>query len=123
MSDIHVLDGTGNGGVRVVFHFAVPSANNDVAVNWRTALVNSGLGGSTAMAEGTGPGQIATAEKSQLEAGEVHEYPVEFPVRSGGTAAAELRVSLRALYTARKGAVLASIQDRLRWFGHTESEA
>ena len=66
MADMHVL--TGNGSKwRVVMHFAVPGGNNAAGVSWADALVNSGLGGMTEMAEGTGPGQIAAAEKSQIQ--------------------------------------------------------
>lgn len=123
MAEIHVLTGDADGNVSVAMHFAVPNQNNSVGVNYRTALVNSQIGGSTAMVEGAGPGQITTAEKAQIEAGERYEYPIAFPVASGGLAPAKIRAALRSLYTARKIAVLAALQGRLRWFGHTESEA
>ena len=122
MADIHVLTGGNRGDVLVAMHFAVPDQDNSVGVKYRTALVNSQIGGSTRLPEGCGPGQIAAAEKTQVENGEVHEYVCSFPIGSGGAAAAELRASLRALYTARKQSVLTTLQDRLRWFGHEESE-
>ena len=50
MSDMHVLEGDGTKW-RIVMHFAVPNANNLVNVNYRTALVNSGLGGTTVLAD------------------------------------------------------------------------
>ena len=123
MAHIHVLTGDADGNVSVAMHFAVPNQNNSVGVNYRTALVNSQIGGSTRLPAGSGPGQITTAEKTQVENGEVHEQVFNFPVGSGGTAAAELRSSLRALYLARKQSVLAALQERLNFFGHTESEA
>ena len=51
MSDIHILAGNTSGEWQAVFHVAVPDANNAVSVNYRTALVNSGLGGSSTMEE------------------------------------------------------------------------
>ena len=70
MADMHVIDGDGNRGYKVAMHIAVPNTNNAVGVNYRTALVNSGLGG-TQLTEGAGAGQITTAEKAQVDAGEV----------------------------------------------------
>ena len=124
MSDIHVLTGDGETW-SVVVHIAVPDADNSVGVNYRTALVNSGLGGTTSLTEdaGPGPGQISPAEKAQVEAGEVHEHRVGFLLESGGTSEAEQRAALRALYTREKAAEIARLQRELRYFGHTESEA
>ncbi|MCP4248073.1 MAG: hypothetical protein GY778_13585 [bacterium] len=121
MADMHVLDGDGLRW-RIAMHFAVPDANNAVAVNYRTALVNSGLGGSTVLTEGPGDGQITAVEKALVVAGEVYEHLASFLVESGGTATAELRASLRQFYSREKAAVIADLQRRLRYFGHTESE-
>ena len=122
MSDMHVLAGDGKQW-SVVMHFAVPDANNAVSVNYRLALVSSGLGGTTQLTEGTGPGQIEAAEKTQVEGGEVYEHRDTFLVESGGTASAELRASLRQFYAREKDNVIAGLQRRLKYFGHVENES
>lgn len=121
MADMHVLDGDGQRW-RVAMHFPVPDANNAVGVNYRTALVNSGLGGTTVMAEGTDPGEINATEKADVQSGAVFEYIASFLVESGGTSNAQLRDSLRQFYTTEKNGILTRLQDRLRYYGHTESE-
>ena len=75
MADMHVLTGTTR-RYRVIMHFAIPNSNNDVGVNYRTALVNSGIGGTTELIEGTGVGEITTAEKALVASGEVFEHSV-----------------------------------------------
>jgi hypothetical protein len=123
MSDIHVLTGDGMTW-SVVMHIPVPDANNSVGVNYRMALVNSGLGGTTSLTEdaGPGPGQISAAEKAQVEAGELYEHRVGFLLESGGTSQAEQRAALRGRYTREKAVEIARLQRQLRYFGHTESE-
>jgi len=126
MADIHVLDRSTDGACRVVFHFPVPDAMNAVGVSYRAALVASGIGGSTVLPEGTGPGQITTAEKSQIEAGEVYEDPRTLRrgmLESGGTEPAQLKATLRQFYGQQKQEHLQQVAARLMWFGHTESEA
>lgn len=123
MSDIHVMLGDGARNWRVIFHFPVADANNAVGVNYRTALVNSGLGGTTSMTEGVEAGQITTAEKAQVEAGELYEYGYALMPESGGTTAPQLQAQLRAVYTREKSRVTDDIQKRLKYFGHTESES
>ncbi len=121
MADMHVLT-SGHGEWRVVMHFAVPDANNAVTVNYRAALVSSGLGGTTALTEGTGPGEIPTAEKGQVESGAMYEHSASFRVESGGTSNAQLQAALREFYTQEKDHIIARLQRQLRYFGHTESE-
>jgi len=123
MSDIHVLTDDGRGKVAVVMHFAVPDALNAVSVNWRVALVNSGIGGTTTLTEGTGPGQIPAAEAALIAGGEVHEHQATYPLESAGTGAPGQQAALRALYTREKAAVITKLQKRLKYFGHTESES
>jgi hypothetical protein len=122
VADIHVLTGSSDRW-RAVFHIAVPNQGNSVSVNYRTALVNSGVGATTVMTEGSGPGQITTAEKAQIEAGEVYEDVVEFALESGGTSVPQQRTALRAIYATRKTNAIAELQHQLKYFGHTESEA
>ncbi len=122
MADMHILDGDGSRW-RVVMHFAVPSANNAVGVNYRTALVSSGLGGTTVMEEGTGDGQITAAEKGLIESGAVHEHSVQVSADGTGQTTGGRQALLRALYAAEEAATIARLQTQLRFFGHTESKA
>ena len=121
MADMHVLVGGGNKW-RVVMHFLVPDENNSVAVSYRAALVASGLGGTTSMAEGVGAGQITAAEKAQIEAGEVLEQVELLSVESGGTAPAQLRAAIRKLYASVQTRIIDQMKKQLRYFGHTESK-
>lgn len=123
MADMHVLNGGESGTWRIAMHFPIPNTNNAVGVNRRTALINSREGGTTVLEEGIGPGQITAAEKASIEAGAVHEYIAEFRIESGGTAPSDLRASIRQFFSAEKARILAILDSRLRYFGHTETEA
>ena len=122
MSDIHVLEGNDNGEFQVVFHITIPDATNSVGINYRTALVNSGLGGTTSLVEGTAPGQIAAAEKLQVEAGEIYEWTSNFTVEGNGTTSIVARDLLRAKYTREAAIAISKLQNQLKYFGYTESE-
>jgi len=121
MADIHVLSGNGLGKWTLVFHFAMPDQDNNVTINYRTALINSGLGGTSTMTEGEGPGQITSAELAQIQAGELYEYSTSFPAESGATNNTELLTSIRAVYACDLSAVIARLQKQLRYYGYTGS--
>ena len=121
MADMHILAGGGD-TFRVATHFAVPNQDNAVGVSYRTALVNSGQGGTTSMVEGAGAGQITTVEKAQIEAGEVLEQVELLSVESGGTAPAQLRAAIQKLYASVEDRVIDQMKKQLRYFGHTESK-
>ena len=124
MADIHVLTGDQNRSWSVVMHFNVPDATNEVGVNYRTALVTSGLGGSTALPDGDGTGgTISAAEKAEIEAGIKAEYSASVLVESGGTSPAEMRAMLRGEYARQNATAIANLQSRLRYFGHVEARA
>lgn len=123
MSDIHVLSSNLGKHWNVVFHFDVPDVNNMRGVNYRTALVNSGIGGTTSLPEGTGAGMISAAEKALVESGEVFEHSTTYLVESGGTTNVELRATLREFYAIEETRIIANLQQRLRYFGHTETRA
>lgn len=72
MSNIHVLSGNTNGLYTAIIHTPTPVGNNAVGVSWKTALVNSGMA-KTVMTPGVAAGQISSAEKAQIEAGDVIE--------------------------------------------------
>ena len=108
----------------MVMHIAVPDADNSVSVNWRTALVNSGLGGITSLPDGDGNnGTISAAEKALIAAGEVLEHVMSARLESGGTSLAQQRTALRAWYAKAKTTVVSDLQTKLRYYGHNESEA
>jgi len=120
MSDIHILTGNGQKWT-IVFHFAVPDQNNNIGVNYRTALVNSRLGGTSMMAEGTEAGQIATAELALIAADEIYEHSEQFLAESGATNNTEMLAAAQALYVSRETTVLTALQKRLRYFGYAGS--
>ncbi len=119
MADIHV------GQVReIIFHFDVPGGTNDVGVAWSTALVNSGRGGTTRMVEGTGAGQITTAEKAQIEAGTRFEY--SYPLKNRDmpntmTQAQKLQL-LRHYYAQALADQIDQLQVVLAFFGYTAAK-
>lgn len=122
MADIHVL--TGNGSQwQVLMHLPIPNAENAVGVNYRLALVNSGLGGTSAMTEGDGYGQITAAELIQINNGELYEHPLQFQVEGNGADLGAIRDALRAAYARELSLTIAALQERLRYYGHTESQA
>ena len=123
MSDIHLIDGD-NTDWTLVFHFPVPDVNNDVNVNYRTALINSELGlgddgRRTRLPSGTSAGQITPAEEALLDAGELFEQSVSFPIESGGTAPSELIVTAEWLYSSSRTSKTQQLQAMLRYFGFT----
>jgi len=119
MADIHVLAGDGLQYWTLIFHFPVPNTANAVGVNYRTALINSGLGGTSQMYVGTGPGDITTAELALIQSGELHEHTVSFPAESGATTNAQMLASARALYATHEEAVVDRLKKQLRYYGYT----
>lgn len=89
MSKFHVLE-TNAGEASVVLHSVMPAGNNSVGVSWKDANLNSGSQGTTVLSEGTGAGQITTAEKANIEAGDVLEVTGLIPVESGGATPASI---------------------------------
>lgn len=78
MAKIHSFE-FGEGGVcRVVLHTAMPSGNNAVGNSWKACWIAAGRN-ATAMVEGTGMGQISTAEKASVLAGDVIEIQGQVP--------------------------------------------
>ena len=122
MADIHILDGRGR-DVRVVMHFDVPDQTNEVNNSYRAALIGSGRGGTTIMAEGVGIGQVTAEEKSKIEAGEVYEFVEAWDIESGGTTNAQLRAAIRKIYGLRETEIIDRLTRQLKYFGHTESRA
>ena len=123
MADMHIL--TGDGATwNIVGHFAVPDQTNEANINYRTAIVNSGLGGATVLSDGDGSGgSISAAEKAQIEAGELYERAFSVRLEANGSATQAAIALLKARYTEIKTRIINEVKARLRYFGHTESEA
>lgn len=131
MGAIHTLGKGSDGNHRLVFHFAVPSGNNDVPVaaggpvTWQEAVVAS-LGGSptSVLPDGDGTkGTISSEELAQIVSGEVLERQYTYVVDSGGTTDSERAVSIRAFYAAKKTQVTAEVVVQLSYFGAVLTEA
>lgn len=119
MADYHVLTGSADGNsFTVVHHVPVPgSGNNRAGVQWRTALVNSGLGGKTVLPDGDGTGgTISAAEKAAITSGALYEVVEQFDTHPGETAA-QLRDRVDTRHTALVAQVQAQLQGRLTYFG------
>ena len=127
MADMYVLTGNNANEWTIVMHFPVPNVNNAVGINFRTALVNSGIGlgedgRRTILPTGddTG-GTISAAEEALLDSGERFEHVGSFRAESGGTSNAAIRSAIREFYAAKNTSVQQDIGSRLRYFGHNES--
>lgn len=123
MSDIHVLVGDGLSRWTLIFHFAVPDVNNVAGFNYRTVLLNSGQGGNTSMTEGTEAGQIAAAEKAQIEAGELYEHRVSALIESGATDNTERTTLMQQLYAYTETSEIDRLKAELRYYGLTASKS
>lgn len=121
MSDIHVLEGTGDRW-RVVMHFTIPNVNNQVGTNYRTALVSSGLGGTSILTEGIGAGNISTAELALIATGEIYEHVASLLIETGGAGASQVAM-LTAEYNRLSSAVIATLQNKLKYYGYTQDVA
>jgi len=76
MADYHILAGDRYGNqYTVAYHIPVPNVNNEVGVNYRTALVEW-LGGASVIASAVP--FIDSAELTQLQAGELFEVSEAF---------------------------------------------
>jgi len=120
MGKAHVLTTSGE-KTHVVYHIPVPSGNNVVGIPWSTALVNSGLGGTTVLPDGNGDGgSISAAEKASIEAGTVYETDATLLLQPTMTPA-EANAFIDAHYDAARADVQTAIPAQLRMFGHTRT--
>jgi len=114
MSKIHILEGSTNGIYGIVLHFPMPAGNNQAGFPWKDCWVNSGRN-VTRLVEGTGPGEISTAEKVSVEAGDVIEFSTSLARDSVGGASS---------LTAWADQVISDYQNKLqaefKYFGYTQ---
>jgi hypothetical protein len=120
MADIHVRQASDN-HIQLLFHIAVPAANNDAGVSYRTALAQTG--GDTALPDATDPDnpagwEIGSVEKAAIAAGELLEHSISMhvlPSEYGNPAT--LLAKARALYAAEANQALSQHQHALRFWG------
>jgi len=102
MSKLHILEATGEGQFRIAIHTAVPAGNNAAGKAWKDVLLASGRSGTTALAEGIGPGQVDAAERATIVAGDIIEIIAAVPLESGGATAGSLNASMTDIVAAWK---------------------
>ena len=119
MSKIHVLTGSSHNVYTVVVHIATPVGNNAVGVPWADAVKNSGRSVSI-LPEGTGPGQITSAELTAITNGAVIEGTFQWGDNPAwNNAQRQADVDLRA--TQLTNELLARYQAELRYFGYVRA--
>lgn len=120
----HALDGSADGNsYRIAYHIPIPSANNGAGVNYRAALVGSGIGGTTVMTEGNGSGQITTAEKALIASGQILEVVEQYQTNPTEVSnATTLQTNITTRYTAlanTSGVFITALKNRLAFWGGT----
>ena len=111
MADVHVME-TSGGRTRLVLHVSIPVANNAAGVAYRTALINSNIGGMTSLPDGDGTnGTISAAEKASLASGALYEAVVSIK-RADVTGP-----GLNALFAKQAPEIRTELQGRLVNFG------
>ncbi len=121
MTNWHVLDKNGP-NFRIAYHIAIPNQNNGSGVNYRTAVINSKLGGTTILPDGDGTsGTLSTAEKTTILNGSVVERVVTLDPTQGNpaTSGATMVANINADFTANSQSLLDELQAKLIHFGRT----
>ena len=100
----------------LALHLPVPDANNDVGVNFRAALVSSGIGlrddgRRTVLPSGVDAGEIDPAEEAMIDSGQLFEV-----IRGAATDDPSTAV-LDALFAQVRTEVQADLAVRLQFFG------
>jgi hypothetical protein len=121
MSQWHALTGSLDGNsYTIAYHVPIPSALNRVSINYRTAIINSGIGGKTILPDGDGTGgTISAAEKTSIGNGSILEVVEVFATNPGQTLA-QLGAAVDARFAILSNAAnpfLVGIQNRLAYFG------
>jgi hypothetical protein len=123
MANWHALLGdTAGNTFSIAYHIPIPSATNRSSINYRTALINSGLGGVTTLKDGDGTaGTISAAEKTSIQSGAILEVVETFATNPGQTQA-QLQAAVDARFTALSdvnGAFIAGLKNQLQYYGGT----
>jgi hypothetical protein len=96
MSAIHVLERLDE-RFHCVVHKAIPAGNNAAGFSWKSVCLAAGMN-KTVLAEGTGPGQISTAEKASVLAGDTLEIEMTIAMFSGGVTIAQVNALVDGKY-------------------------
>ena len=118
MAFIHVLAAE-QGTFQCVIHTPVPAGSNTATFTWKNVFLASGRSGTSALTEGLLPGQIATAEKATIVAGDVLEISASINLDSGGITVAEMRATLLAEVERIVAETVAGWKRDLRFWGAT----
>jgi hypothetical protein len=113
---IHATTYDMSGNCSVILHSAVPAGNNAIGNSWKNTLIAAGRN-KTSMVEGTDLGQITTAEKASIVAGDVIEIPGTIPTSVIAQGAAAIGVFADVLIVSAK----AKIAQELNYYGWTSA--
>lgn len=120
MANWHMRAGSNDGNTyEVIYHIPLPNVGNRVGFNYREALVNSKIGGTTVLIEGTAADQITTAEKTQVESGAIIEYVESVATNPGETGQSlKQRINTRfAELSDNAGPWMQKLKARLEYWG------
>lgn len=112
MAKIHALTADTSGDCRVVLHLPMPAGNNLVGNSWKACWLALGRN-TTSLTEGTGLGQITTAEKAQVIAGDVIELSGSIPLAVVAAGTAAVNAFADSLIATRLG----SLAGELNYYG------
>lgn len=118
MSNLHILARSSIDSAQAAMHFPVPAGNNAAGFSWKSVFLAAGRSGTSALTEGTGPGQITTAEKATVTAGDTLELIERIEVSNSGSGAQRL-AALDEIYTKRTTDQIARMQEEFRYYGLT----
>lgn len=90
MGKAHVLAADNGKKYTVVIHTPTPTGNNSAGKSWKNAGLSAGILGTTTLVEGSGVGQITTAERNSIIAGDLVEIVAQFNAESGGATLSSL---------------------------------
>jgi hypothetical protein len=124
MSEVHVLTAKGR-NLELALHIPIPAGNNLAGVSWQSALVTSGLGGTTVLKDGDGTGgTISGTEKTAIvSTGSVFERVVSYDMGGDfdGLSTALKNARIDAVFAAAKAEAQSVLQARLQYFGYTRA--
>lgn len=115
-----MLDKVNDSDYRLAVYVTVPNSNNTAGVNYRSAIINTGIGGKTALLTGAGTdGTITAAEVTAITAGSLYEEVVTLRISTypGAFGSAGWLAALDADIARIQTEVIARLQVRLAFAG------
>jgi hypothetical protein len=95
MAKVHIGKQLSAGRFQAVIHYDVPTGNNSAGKSWQDCIAAGNP--TTVLEEGTGVGQITTAEKADVESGAVVEIVYSVLADSGGALLATVNALVAVL--------------------------